>query len=705
MVLDGTPSATQDNTTYPAAFCPQIASDTLEVIINQVFNGNQPLYFTLPDCLYSNPMLSSLTSLRISGVLVTGNSTFPDPVERLTRSLPLTSLSVLVIANSFFVPFGASFAGPFECTSCLQHLTQLPSATILEVFSTQLNSTLNGLGTTWGPRLSSISFADNLLRGTIPQTLFSGFSDSVSLSLSKNRLTGSIPGNLLTPVTSASRIRFEVSSNTLTGSLPPNLLNVDVPASITSIHFDASSNQLSGILPSGSFFGLPKAVTRLDFLFFSVSANDLTGTLPEDWLMDYQFANLTILNIQFQQNMLSGNLDANLFAFAMPRLTSIVFLISENPQLGSFSPSLISSIGGGYARDAPRLDFSLDMSCNLTGPLSLTSNESSPTPISALYLTASINKFASLVIDSTLSQKIRTLVILRNYELTGVLPDGLFNATSSLRILSAASTKLSGNMPLLSLPSIQTLLLSNTSINFCEPENRTSWTTSGSCALLQTRAYLCPSLYPNCSVSPPSPPPVAVSQCSSTSPLPETSWTCVGGIWTSIGTINVPTLTIPSGSTETVVTGNLTSSSVVITGTGSTLVLQGGCPTNLTTITITLTDEDLKQIGKTLSQALLVVNLNLSCSGLNDIGVNTHVLGSSCRKVTTSKTVSSGTISALFSVSSSSCNTWWIILVSVLVPVVVILVLVVVLLVIFVPSVRNFFRPYSARKASKGSVS
>ena len=96
----------------------------------------------------------------------------------------------------------------------------------------------------------------------------------------------------------------------------------------------------------------------------------------------------------------------------------------------------------------------------------------------------------------------------------------------------------------------------------------------------------------------------------------------------------------------------------------------GGCSTNLSTIVIELSPEEVKQLQstKSLQTFLTLSNLSVECSSsLEDVTLSTQV-PDGCRKVETKKVVTDNgkTLGAYFTVDSSGCNRWWIILVSVI---------------------------------------
>lgn len=171
----------------------------------------------------------------------------------------------------------------------------------------------------------------------------------------------------------------------------------------------------------------------------------------------------------------------------------------------------------------------------------------------------------------------------------------------------------------------------------------------------------------------------------------------VNGIWVFYGAVDVPTLVV--GGSGAVVSGNLSSTSIVLQGPNANLAILG-CDNNLTTIAVELTSADLKRLKSKPNISLIAYSSDPSCSTLEHLDINYRLKDSSCRKISVSKVSSRGTLGALFSIDSSSCNLWWIILVSVLGGVIVLLLIILVLLVLFVPKVR----PYSKKRVGPSSV-
>ena len=296
----------------------------------------------------------------------------------------------------------------------------------------------------------------------------------------------------------------------------------------------------------------------------------------------------------------------------------------------------------------------------------------------------------------------------------------LFTNAPRLTSLNLSHTNINSTMPetaVLSTTNLEILDLSSTPIDFCS-QTRTPWTSStlDSCNLEDTSASNCQSAYPSqCSITFVQPPlaapapqilPASVPiSCSSTS-QPTPGFQCIGNVWTFTGTIVSTTLVIPSGSSQVVVNGNLTSAAVLINGLGTTLTING-CATNLTTVIIQLTEEQVKQLGSTRTlQTLVELSNTTSCvSSLEGVAVEAKVTHG-CRRVNTESQVSSDgkTLSSFFSVDSSGCHRWWIILVSVVCGGIVIAVAAVILLAIISPKFRECIRPYSRRRGARSTI-
>lgn len=606
------------------------------------------------------------------------------------------------------------------------------------------------------------SITNNQITDTIPSDMFpANFFATTAffrMELTNNLLSGDL-ANLFngSPFGSDQLItyHFAAGSNQLTGDIP--LWHADKCSKLQMFHFNASNNALSGTFPS-TFFPASKFSSELSTIIVLVSNNRLTGSLYNN-LFDLRdsIAAITLsiptISVDLQDNLLSGALPPLLFSSLNWTSTQTAqFNFARN----RFTQDLPTTIFRAGSSTAWLREFKLSFEGNraLNGTVPATFLESLITSdISAQNITGSINcantgltgqlrlpnsglrsQFLFLDLDTSNSNftslsmsehaviGLKSLDLSHNPHLAGTVPDSFFSTISNIERLRFTNTSISGDMPRLDLlpaPRLTELQLSSTNIDFCGL-NRGAWNHPiNTCYLLRTSAGGCPELWPSCSSShPPSPTPPPTNplapplspvspQCAAaTRPSPD--FICDNGVWKFTGSINTPTFLIPSGSTETIVVGNVTSPNIIINGFGSTLVIQQGCASNLSSIIVQLTKDDLKKIGKTKSQLLLSIDGNNSTCSFDDLFNVTVSLklsdGTSCRKAKVSKVQSNGQISALFNVDQSACRTWWIILVSVVAAIVVLAVTVLVLLVIFVPSVRYFVRPYSKRNAKKTSA-
>ena len=130
-------------------------------------------------------------------------------------------------------------------------------------------------------------------------------------------------------------------------------------------------------------------------------------------------------------------------------------------------------------------------------------------------------------------------------------------------------------------------------------------------------------------------------------------------------------------------------------GSGALLNVNG-CITIDGSVTVTLTEEDLKTIeassGRTRESTLVSAQCG-SLSGVQNIEVSSP---KNCRSVSAVRDKSADTsLAVIFKVDRSKCDRWWIILVSVLGGVI-LLVLIFVLLATFTP-LKALIRPFTKR--------
>lgn len=573
-----------------------------------------------------------------------------------------------------------------------------------------------------------------------------------AVSASNNKFEGALPpilgSSLILNAVNSPRFSFDVSNNTIDGLFTAAFFDAFRGMALGSFSLDLSSNAVYGGLPNGLFNGL-----NVDSLTLDLSRNKISSIVPLD-LISYSTG--ASLNINLASNLLTDGLNTALYRSRNSGLTSLSLNFDGNPLGGTIPASLFAS-SGSHSIGSMSVSYK---DCSLVGTVPTTTavyqahtvrlffddnrlNGSLPLPailgglavvgrdvtfsasgnsftdaISlpnkflndvAVNVNLSRNDFGSIIFGSNTQLYIRSLDVSRNAKLAGTLPNDLFAITSVLQVLIASHTNITGSIANLGLVSpwdLNTLNLSLTAIDFCSGTRDPFWSYElTSCSLANTTATSCRNLYPPiCATGmapeeAPSPNPTnpSPSPClASTKPGP--SFICINGMWTTTSVIDTPVLVLPPGSTETIIVdADIISSEIVFNGLGASISLSG-CATNLSQVTITLTLSELESIkdGKT---QLLISYTNTSCNDLSNVDVSVKVEGSSCRKLKASKAVASGTLSSVFSVDTSRCNRWWIILVSVVCGVVVLAVLVIVLLIALVPAVRLKLRPYSAKRA------
>ena len=522
-------------------------------------------------------------------------------------------------------------------------------------------------------RFNCTSFALNLqvnrLTGTIPADLFppglmkdGASAKSFFVNFGHNRLSGPIPESLFAGLSNITTFNFNAVSNDLIGPLPNAMFSSNTWANAAALSLHLAGNQINGSLPS-SFISCSFSLTgpsSLGVANIQLYDNALTGTLPEAILRAPMASSISVkwtrVTLVLDLNQMSGIIPANLLS------------ASESVNLGLAN----NSFSGQFPDIASLLDRTA-----VLGVLAQGNNFSGNPPttcngMSSVYYNFIGNQLNGTIPSSALWDcKSLFLDVRENSRLSGSIPPQLFNIT--FMGLLASNTRLSGPIPQ-NLTSVSAAVhLSNTKVDFCSPP----WTVSTAifgptdCNLLGTNACFCPENYDRCTITCPGPEapessPGAPPECSAGT-KPSEEFVCIGGVWTA-PFVTTPILTIPSGAGTVVVGGNVTSTSIVMNGVGSSIVIRG-CAANLTMVTVELTQEQLKELGssRTLQTLLTFSNASECGRNLNGLALDTKV-SQGCRKVRTEKVISSdgNTFGAYFTVNASGCNTWWIILVSVL---------------------------------------
>ena len=571
----------------------------------------------------------------------------------------------------------------------------------------------------------TLSLTSNQLTGTLPSSglippNFASVS-VLSIYLQNNRIEGDWPSNFFENVTTFSTFNFNLSTNQLTGDLPESLFPLGrwTPYPLhPNLTFDISNNGFGGTIPESFLTGGLTSNASFYSLIIDLSKNSLTSDIPEQLLWTPSSSTTgslsasVIFSLSLSYNQLSGSLPTRLLQNAFELYGASAdgyasFDVSGNDGiLGTIPPAFMDSMALWMAAGSSTLmtatlnigktqiHGALPAACSGSKRFSYLAPN---TPINGSFP----NSWQSCIFG--------TIDVTSTAFLQVSIPSSLLSTTS--RFL-ASNSALQGTLPLVGSSLTTLILTDDTGIDFCSAPSNSAFASSGlnvsTCSLIGTTACICQQYFPaicvsGCATSPAlvSPPP-APTTCFGTQPSPDFS--CSGGIWTATST-NSSVLTIASGSSPTVVTGNLGSSSIVFQGVGSTVTVEG-CANNLTSIHIELSEsqaEAIKQL-KTL-QTLLSQNIS-GCVDLSNVALSISVKNGGCKKARVSKVVSDGgsTLGGLFTLDTSGCNRWWIILVSVICGVILVAVIVVILVAIFSPRFRTAIRPFSKRRAATGTV-
>lgn len=532
-------------------------------------------------------------------------------------------------------------------------------------------------------------------------TSWSTGTNAFTLDLTNNTITGVIPTDLLSTSISStalfSTFKLLLGSNNLTGPIPQNLFSIIIPDKrhVSALESKFGSTSIEGRASADSLYALSSKVLTVD-----LTNNDLTGAVPGD-LLD-NAVNLAPGNPFTVQLLLSGNALSGEFPNSVA-----ASLTTATTTTGSLT---IVATGNDFWGSLPSACYSL-LSITYTFP----NNK-----LNGTFPASSWGDCAKVIVDVS------------NNLFPGELPPALL--LDSVYNFVAPNTLLTGSSSMTIGSSVNAFDLSNTAIDFCT----NAWViplsarTSTRCKLTNTNAAcVCPAQYSGCQLScnptptpfstprPPVAPPLGLGDPPTATPLsgpvaipsesvppPETSPTeapiaptapvsfpvalpspagcnaktrpsndfeCIDGTWVAASVTNTSVLVIPSGAGSVIVNGNVSSTSIVFNSIGSTVIIEG-CASNLSTIVVELTQEQLQKLGKTKTfQNLVTLSNSSSCaSSLNDVALSTKT-EEGCRKVKTEKaTPDANTFGAYFTMDSSGCNRWWIILVSVVVVVIII---------------------------------
>lgn len=751
--LEIRPSSTWTNATFAEALCSGITPSTSNVYVDSAASKSN--WFLLPDCFY---FASSrvITHIILEHVIIQGNSTFPDPLQRLALAIS-TSPSYFGLSDSILLSdTGANATINWNAiSSIISSVSTLSFSNVnLGIGATiptfakpipTLSFTSCGLSGTLPARLFAssavvrafrFSVSGNKLRGSIPPSLFAGLNvtafTTVSINMENCGLVGTIPPTLLSgrfsslreihvyladnqltgPLTNLytsvtfdstvlSAFYLQANHNKFTGPLPNWLSSISAQVSSYTFYCEkcglsgplpshffgdariegalvtiyACGNQLSGVVPS-TFFSMKSSPREL---LFELGYNRL-ASLPSDVFDSTNFTSSHLVIFDFHSNQITGDLPASAGHFGdLTFLEGYLITLYNNSKLsGSVPPTFMNSIvkpSKLQSRVNAHVNINIAQT-KVTGTLALP--DFSGAPNLQLVVLAPDTRLSSLSFPFNATSALTSLVVDSNKKLTGTLPSSLFQLNPLLKRFSAHTTNLNGTMPdmgVLNPQDLEMLYLYNTRIDFCS-RPRSPWSSNklASCLVFGTNANDCLDYYPNVCTRdsfPPTKPPKSLpstptfipgatpSGCSPAT-RPSTHFVCISAIWTFTGDLVNTRITIPAGAKSTLIEGNLRSSTVTFSSLDSVLTV-AECVYN-STFAVEISDSEATEIGPDGIRltALITLRKGNDCNaGDSGIVFKAIMKEKSCKKLSTTYSVSGGLISGLILVDATSCNLRW----------------------------------------------
>lgn len=269
--------STEDNATAAARICAALSAAIPP--LNYVdISSNTTGPWELPDCVYGYPKILNLFT---RFMIIRGNATYPDPLERLGKSC-MFSYQLVIFGGSLLLDTGARYVPDWE--KIFESLPTLP------YLSLRLLGLTGGLPKVLGPAMRSFTISENQLSGTIPSTLFS-----------------SLPGNAI------QTFLFSGNNNRFTGTIPEPFFGTTAFPLLTSLNIAFRIVDLSGNIPSM----IPAYAPNLQTYILQLNQNTkLTGTISPALMSDWLNLNINAttspnpkLVMQFSPGFLSGRLD------------------------------------------------------------------------------------------------------------------------------------------------------------------------------------------------------------------------------------------------------------------------------------------------------------------------------------------------------------------------------------------------------------
>ena len=320
------------------------------------------------------------------------------------------------------------------------------------------------------------------LTGTISSTFLSPSSvTSLSLILSGNKLTGSIPPNLFAPLQSNSVIRVLLvllHNNNLNGSLPGGLLEPLAGINAATFYLRLDGNRaLSGTIPSELVFSSGLGTSNFDFRLdntnisgripegffsryadtgtfrFSIGGSKITGPLPENlfgpnWnpvgFTALDFGN-SKLNGTIPPGFISGNLHTN------KSFSRLDIWLHNNDLEGTIPPDLLWNEVASTKKDSNSV---LETSSNMV--VSQSSTRVALQVLDMLDLRLDGNRLTGSIPSDLLSETFllpvakfaRAVVDVSGNSLTGTIPQQIFSFSAINYVtINAQFNQLSGSLP------------------------------------------------------------------------------------------------------------------------------------------------------------------------------------------------------------------------------------------------------------------
>ena len=699
-----------NETTFAATLCDSIAANapvTTLSVFGALSDSLVP-YFTLPSCVYD--ISGTLTVLNLGAWLVNGTASHPDPLTLLGPMLaPNNTAFILSLVHLYGIqPNNLAHVDWTDFVS-----SYLPNTVQITIAQTKF---IGSLPASLPSSCLAFSAQSSSFSGTIPSTMMPLGCSSMQLAIADSEVTGDIPNGFLANVGPNAAFVISIVSNPyLNGTIGSNFLAGPNLTSLVTLTLTLSSNpQLSGTIPN-HLWGLPSPCNT-NALLVDVGSTNISA-FSKTFLSAYSFPQMTSFQFRTINSAIKGDLPSRIMPLSAPKLLTYTLYNDGNVMGGTVPTAFIGNIASWTGGVSPSTTVTLWLQNNqLTGIITFPAAPSQTLgsgPYTLIKFAGQNNSFAYMNIQPTASRYLTDIEIGASSGSRGAI-DNAFSPSaidSYLTVVDFANSSISGVMPdlnTMNTAKIQQLSLSNTQIDFCADTSRSPWTGSSAlttCKLDGTNAYLCPELYPNCELSTTAP--TAPKTCLN-STKPNDDFVCIGGIWVNLNSSTTPTLVIitapstaGSSSPEVLVLGNVTSSTIMYQGIGTTLVV-GGCADNVSSISIELSDEDLKRIASSsgdFRQQLLAIQGD-NCSDLSTLSISTSTTNSTCSTVSSSIQTTNGQLFALFSISSNSCTSKkeqrvWIIIVPVICGLVLLIVIIVVIAVAFCDCAKNSVRPYA----------